>query len=212
MASILRVEQTVGGNSHQIGRFWTHDSSSMTSSEAKSYNLSPVIQAGKPSKYLRRRGPIPNGIALKIDTRYKTSSSSSSTVTSPSSRPSNSNNTGYNRSSDGHLITPSLPSLTESNLTRFMEQLNLSSPQHLKRYFHHPTRAPAVEISYFSDGSSTHSGSDLEWSKSFAIRHPTLNVPLTGSPIFHTLRFSFPFAAYYIYILAIFLRLCVGVF
>ncbi|KNZ53552.1 hypothetical protein VP01_3206g2 [Puccinia sorghi] len=163
MASIVRVEQTGRGNSHRLGRVWTHDSSSMISPEAKSNKLSPVIQAGAPTKYLRRTGPIPNAIDLKIDTRYKTSSSSSSTVTSPSSRPPNSSNIGYNGSSDGYLNTPSLPSLTESNLTRLMGQLNLSNPQHPKSYFHNNSpRAPAVEISYFSDGSSTHSGPAFE--------------------------------------------------
>ncbi|PLW14223.1 hypothetical protein PCASD_19776 [Puccinia coronata f. sp. avenae] len=124
---------------------------------------SKFIRANTPSKYLKRTGLMPKGTTLKIKTRYNTSivsSCSSSAATSPSSSISNSNIIGHRSWPVVHSGTASLPSLTEYNLARFMEQLNISDRSRHGVHSSSPTPYSAVEISHFSDGSSSHSGTD----------------------------------------------------
>ncbi|KAA1082410.1 hypothetical protein PGT21_002363 [Puccinia graminis f. sp. tritici] len=151
-----------GADFHSVGsRGVDHPSSSITCSEGKPDKPCRAIRASTPSKYLRRTGLVPlNRAHLKIDVGYKTSiiSSSSSSTTSPSSTAITSS-IGC-KFSTTHRDTPTLPSLTESNLARLMKQLKLSAHAYSSDCSFDSTPHTAMEISYFSDGSSTHSGSD----------------------------------------------------
>ncbi|OAV88564.1 hypothetical protein PTTG_28997 [Puccinia triticina 1-1 BBBD Race 1] len=164
MSPIVHVARVTGGaNLHQVESRWINQpSSSVTSSDGKSDKPSTLVRASTPSKYLRRRGLVPNGANLQINVPYKNStvSSSSSTITSPTSVATSS--TIFSNSSTVHQDTPCLPNLTECNLAKLMKQLNLLGRSHHIDRSLDLTPQTAIEVSYFSDGSSTHCDSDFE--------------------------------------------------
>ncbi|KAH9444174.1 hypothetical protein MJO28_013543 [Puccinia striiformis f. sp. tritici] len=155
---------TEGADRHLAESRWVNQSSSsIASSEGKSDKKCPVIRATTPSRYLKRTGLMPNGPHLQVITTYKTSIISSSSSSSPRSPSSAATNWAITSTSGAfHLDTPCSSGLTKSNLAELMEQLNIPGLTNSTDCAPNPTSQSPIEISHFSDGSGSHSGSDCE--------------------------------------------------